>query len=172
MRSYDEVVIVRTHGRTCPGCAGTQHREVGEPESFVWRGRRYRVQAVLDRWVRRRPWWRSAFQAPARGAHGARAADARGVPHLSSVPGAPGSWGEPGASGASEGFEGSEGSVVSEASDVRAVLADLEQDVWRVEAVVYRSEHPSGPARPVGVYDLLDRGGQAPDRWRLIAVAD
>ena len=52
-----------------------------------------------------------------------------------------------------------------------AALSELEQHVWRVEAVVSRSEYPCAGA-PVGVYDLLDRGGQGHDRWRLIAVAD
>lgn len=44
MRGYTDVVEVETKG--------------GVPEAFEWRGRRYRVGAVLERWRESTPWWR------------------------------------------------------------------------------------------------------------------
>jgi hypothetical protein len=44
--------------------------------------------------------------------------------------------------------------------------ADLEQDVWRVEA-------SPGRLHQAGVYDLAREGrGDAPGSWRLLRVAD
>lgn len=52
MRVYDEPIDVVTAG------VGS---EEARPRAFVWRGRRYEVSAILDRWVVRRPWWRAAL---------------------------------------------------------------------------------------------------------------
>lgn len=49
-RRYSESVEVRT-------------RDDG-PESFVWRGRLYRVRSVLGHWRERRAWWREAVTSP------------------------------------------------------------------------------------------------------------
>ncbi len=32
------------------------------PTAFVWRGRRHVVQAVVDQWTQRLPWWRLGAQ--------------------------------------------------------------------------------------------------------------
>lgn len=47
MRGYGEVVDVLTD-------------EEGQPRSFVWRGRRYRVTGLLQTWHEIVPWWREA----------------------------------------------------------------------------------------------------------------
>lgn len=55
-----------------------------------------------------------------------------------------------------------EGSAVGALTEV----TQLEQDVWRVEA-------SAGRRQGSGVYDLVRRGGRAPEhQWRLVRVAD
>lgn len=65
MRRYDEPVRVRTaDDPTLPDPTDTDSvRPAGEPRSFLWHGRVYEVEAVLDRWVLRLPWWRRALAA-------------------------------------------------------------------------------------------------------------
>ncbi|HET7690316.1 MAG TPA: DUF6504 family protein [Nocardioidaceae bacterium] len=46
MRRYDDPVEVR--------------RDAGEPEQFLWRGRLWKVYAVVAHWVETGPWWQSA----------------------------------------------------------------------------------------------------------------
>ena len=58
MRSYDDPVDVR-RGQV-PGTGGDP---VEGPEQFLWRGRLWKVHAVLAQWVETGPWWQS------RGAH-------------------------------------------------------------------------------------------------------
>jgi hypothetical protein len=53
MRRYDDPVEVR-RGRL-PG-DGAQEPEEG-PEQFLWRGRLWKVRAVLAHWVETAPWW-------------------------------------------------------------------------------------------------------------------
>ncbi len=53
-RRRDEPVEVRSGA---PAGEGTGVQGAG-PRSFVWRGRRYTVCAVLDSWQERRAWWR------------------------------------------------------------------------------------------------------------------
>lgn len=192
MRTYDEAVIV--HLRSAPGLGGSGDGAgdsngdpdgpvgVGEPEGFVWRGRSYRVEAVLDRWVRRRPWWRLALD-PVPAQHWAHA-------------------------GAERAAQSADATVMEAATDAattaqaaqaaQAALADLEEDVWRVEATRARvrpvaalrsgggSGEQGGAAEVIsGVYDLVDLGPARPagragrteadgpaGRWRLIGVAD
>lgn len=58
MRLYDDPVEVRR------GETGT----FGEgPDQFLWRGRLWKVRAVLAHWVETAPWWQSATtdEAPA-----------------------------------------------------------------------------------------------------------
>jgi hypothetical protein len=57
MRRYAEPVEMR-------------HRD-GTPDSFVWRGRCYRVCAVLAHWTDQRPWWQGAAAARLLGLTGA-----------------------------------------------------------------------------------------------------
>ena len=50
MRRYDDPVDVR-RGMGEPGVEG--------PEQFLWRGRLWKVRAVLAHWVETGPWWQS-----------------------------------------------------------------------------------------------------------------
>ena len=50
MRRYDDPVEVRKG--VCEGIEG--------PEQFLWRGRLWKVRAVLAHWVETGPWWQSA----------------------------------------------------------------------------------------------------------------
>ena len=50
MRRYDDPVEVRKG--LCGGVEG--------PEQFLWRGRLWKVRAVLAHWVETGPWWQSA----------------------------------------------------------------------------------------------------------------
>ena len=50
MRRYDDPVEVRKG--VCGGVEG--------PEQFLWRGRLWKVRAVLAHWVETGPWWQSA----------------------------------------------------------------------------------------------------------------
>ena len=53
-RRYDEPITVSL------GCG-----PVGpDPQAFTWRGRRYAVSAIHERWAQRRSWWRDCEQAP------------------------------------------------------------------------------------------------------------
>ena len=49
MRRYDDPVEVRKG--VCEGVEG--------PEQFLWRGRLWKVRAVLAHWVETGPWWQS-----------------------------------------------------------------------------------------------------------------
>ncbi len=54
MRRYDDPVEVRKGWVTGPG-----HHGEG-PEQFMWRGRLWKVRAVLAHWVETGPWWQSS----------------------------------------------------------------------------------------------------------------
>ncbi len=54
MRRYDDPVEVRSGWME-----GPVHRGEG-PEQFLWRGRLWKVRAVLAHWVETGPWWQSA----------------------------------------------------------------------------------------------------------------
>ncbi len=56
MRRYDDPVDVR-RGRVAG--AGSGQVLVEGPEQFLWRGRLWKVSAVLAHWVETGPWWRS-----------------------------------------------------------------------------------------------------------------
>ena len=53
MRRYDDPVEVRRGWVSGPGHTGEG------PEQFVWRGRLWKVRAVLAHWVETGPWWQS-----------------------------------------------------------------------------------------------------------------
>lgn len=55
MRLYDDPVEVR-RGQV----AGTGGSPVEGPEQFVWKGRLWKVHAVLAQWVETGPWWQSS----------------------------------------------------------------------------------------------------------------
>jgi Family of unknown function (DUF6504) len=67
MRRYDDLVDVRK-GRV-PGTGGGP---VEGPEQFVWRGRLWKVHAVLAQWVETGPWWQSRGVQAVLGADDAR----------------------------------------------------------------------------------------------------
>ncbi len=54
MRRYDDPVDVRK-GQV-PGAGGAP---VEGPEQFVWKGRLWKVHAVVAQWVETGPWWQS-----------------------------------------------------------------------------------------------------------------
>ena len=53
MRRYDDPVEVRRGWVSGPGHTGEG------PEQFVWRGRLWKVRAVLAHWVETGSWWQS-----------------------------------------------------------------------------------------------------------------
>ena len=53
MRRYDDPVEVRSGW-----VEGPAHRGEG-PEQFLWRGRLWKVRAVLAHWVETGPWWQT-----------------------------------------------------------------------------------------------------------------
>ena len=53
MRRYDDPVEVRKGW-----VEGPAHRGEG-PEQFLWRGRLWKIRAVLAHWVETGPWWQS-----------------------------------------------------------------------------------------------------------------
>jgi hypothetical protein len=64
MRLYDDPVEVR-------------RGETEGPDQFLWRGRLWKVRAVVAHWVETGPWWQAAGRAAgASGASGASGADA------------------------------------------------------------------------------------------------
>ena len=77
MRRYDDPVDVRKGWVT--GVEG--------PEQFLWRGRLWKVRAVLAHWVETAPWWQSSGVRAVIGSDEPAASDA------SDAPGAPGARG-------------------------------------------------------------------------------
>ena len=156
VRRYEEPIEVRARaaersrsGATSVPAAGdtggddraTPSGDTGEqvPTAFLWRGRLYVVRAVLGHWSQRRPWWREAL-------------DPREDTDLPSSPDSPDSRAD--AAGGQRVVGG-----------LRTV-AELEQDVWRVEA-------SPGRLHQAGVYDLAREGrGDSSCSWRLLRVAD
>lgn len=63
VRRYEEPIEVRAPS---PGHEGAPAEEA--PDTFVWRGRLYVVQEVLDHWRERRAWWRDALDRESTGA--------------------------------------------------------------------------------------------------------
>jgi hypothetical protein len=68
MRRYDEPVEVRRG--VVAGAAG----QVEGPEQFLWKGRLWKVCAVVAHWMETGPWWQSQDVAPLLGD------DAEGAP--------------------------------------------------------------------------------------------
>jgi Domain of unknown function (DUF6504) len=149
VRRYEEPIEVRARAGELSPCGASGDRqdavaragEDGEqvPTAFLWRGRLYVVRDVLAHWSQRRPWWREAL-------------DPREDADLS---GEPGHLTDPATGGSGASVVGS-----------LRTAAELEQDVWRVEA-------SPGRLHQAGVYDLArEGGGDAGGRWRLLRVAD
>lgn len=159
VRRYEEPIEVRARaaersrsGATSVPAAGdtgdtggddrtTPSGDTGEqvPTAFLWRGRLYVVRAVLGHWSQRRPWWREAL-------------DPREDTDL------PGSPDRPDSRADAAGGQRVVGGL--------RTVAELEQDVWRVEA-------SPGRLHQAGVYDLAREGrGDSSCSWRLLRVAD
>lgn len=118
------------------GAAPSGDAEEQVPTAFLWRGRLYVVRAVLGHWSQRRPWWREAL-------------DPREDTDLT---------GSPDGRADAAGGQRVVGSL--------RTVAELEQDVWRVEA-------SPGRLHQAGVYDLAREGrGESSCSWRLLRVAD
>ena len=72
MRRYaDPVEVRRGHVE-----AASDHGGIEGPEQFLWRGRLWKVRAVLAHWVETSPWWQSTG---VRAALGDEAAGSEGV---------------------------------------------------------------------------------------------
>lgn len=145
-RRYAEQVEVRVGepmfptGRVAPGVE--EHAQV--PTAFLWRGRLHVVRAVLGCWTQRLPWWRLADWQ-----------QEHDTPDPDPVPPLTGWTERPGA------VPGATATVASAAPAGTAVVDELEQQVWRVEA-------SAGQALGTGVYDL----GRSATRWQLLRVSD
>ena len=140
-RSRSDATSVPAAGDTGGDDRTTPSGDTGEqvPTAFLWRGRLYVVRAVLGHWSQRRPWWREAL-------------DPREDTDLPDSPDSRDSRAD--AAGAQRVVGG-----------LRTV-AELEQDVWRVEA-------SPGRLHQAGVYDLAREGrGDSSCSWRLLRVAD
>jgi len=59
VRRYDDPVEVRRGWVVGPPHRGPADRMEG-PEQFLWRGRLWKVRAVLAHWVETGPWWQAA----------------------------------------------------------------------------------------------------------------
>ena len=100
MRRYDDPVEVRSGW-----VEGPAHRGEG-PEQFLWRGRLWKVRAVLAHWVETGPWWQT--------------------PGVRAVIGSD----DPVATGSGDG--GSAGGSARVGSATAELL--VERELWRVEA--------------------------------------
>ena len=147
MRRYDDPVETRMG--LVSGVEG--------PEQFLWRGRLWKVRAVVAHWVETGPWWQSG---------GARAVIGSDEPHTDQQ-----DSGDHRSSGRAGGRSSGRSSVS------RPPGADLlaERELWRVEA-------GRGPGRPSvdpdgvgpvdggGVFDLAFDWSDG--RWALVGCAD
>ncbi|MDQ1305918.1 MAG: hypothetical protein QG671_1750 [Actinomycetota bacterium] len=130
------------------------------PTSFVWCGRRYRIDSVLTRWVEAGNWWLDLNAALMR-------AERSGQFPIEPVPVAP----EPAVLSEVGGRLVAAGEATAIATTTAAVETDPEliasdREVWRVEAVYQLP----GAARRGGVYDLVhDRETK---KWQLARVWD
>lgn len=136
MRRYDDPVDVR-RGRVS-GAGGA----VEGPEQFLWKGRLWKVSAVVAQWVETGAWWQSS------GVHAVLGAE----PGLETGP----------ATGPAT------GSASGTATDT-AVRTDLsaEREVWRVEAARGRAVRSDEGA---GVFDLVFDWSDG--SWRLSRCLD
>lgn len=127
MRRYDEPVEVRTGPVPVLGLGpvqGASQESVEGPAQFLWRGRLWKVRAVVAHWVETGAWWQSGR---ARAVRGTDVVGAVGATTLAPAPGgAASSWGD--------------------------LLT--EREVWRVEAGRPGALAEAGRAFPGGVFDL------------------
>lgn len=137
MRRYDDPVDVR-RGQV-PGAGGDP---VEGPDQFLWKGRLWKVHAVLAQWVETGPWWQS------RGVHAVLGAEDWTDDRTEDRP----------ADGAGGGaWDG------AARRPVQTVDPGAERDVWRVEA-------GRGPGIGRGVFDLVFDWTDG--SWRLTRCLD
>jgi hypothetical protein len=60
MRRYDDPVDVRRGQVAGPGGSGRTVELLEGPEQFLWKGRLWKVSAVLAHWVEAGAWWQSS----------------------------------------------------------------------------------------------------------------
>ena len=144
MRRYDDPVDVR-RGRVS-GAGGA----VEGPEQFLWKGRLWKVSAVVAQWVETGAWWQSS------GVHAVLGAETD-----SAAGPAAGSAAGPATGPAT-------GPAAGPATDT-AVRTDLsaEREVWRVEAARGRAVRSDEGA---GVFDLVFDWSDG--SWRLSRCLD
>jgi hypothetical protein len=125
MRRYDDPVDVR-RGRVAMAAAGQTVSLVEGPEQFLWKGRLWKVSAVVGHWLETGAWWESS------GVHAVLGAD---------------DW----AAGAPDGPDDVDD--VDARPGPRGLSTDLsaEREVWRVEAARGIASAGAG----VGVFDLV-----------------
>lgn len=136
MRRYDDLVEVRRG--PVAGC-------LDGPEQFLWRGRLWKVRAVVARWVETSPWWQSALV-------GAVVGDVSDDA-LASTDRAPrGGSAEP--------------------KEWRQFGSDLvaEREIWRVEAARPGPRDHVDPLVNDGVFDLSYDAVEG--RWQLLGCQD
>ena len=147
MRRYDDPVETRMG--LVSGMEG--------PEQFLWRGRLWKVRAVLAHWVETGPWWQSGS---------ARAVIGSDEPVIEPVTG-PGE-GPGGLRGADRQQSGAE---TLRSADLLAV-----RELWRVEAgrgavpVSDAATGEVGPDHGAGVFDLAFDWSDG--RWALVGCVD
>jgi hypothetical protein len=142
MRRYADPVEVRQ------GPLETEDHGVEGPQQFLWRGRLWKVRAVLAHWVETGPWWQSA------GARTAVGSDEPAEPVESAE------------------LSGSAGSAApGGAAPQRAFLGDLltERELWRVEAARGRLTQDGEPDGG-GIFDLAFDWAEG--RWTLVGCTD
>ena len=140
VRRYDEPVEVRRGPVAGWPAEG--------PEQFLWRGRLWKVRAVVAHWVETGPWWQHA---------GMRAVIGSDDPPAQAT----GSTGSTGPAGAN-------GTTGTSGTGVLPALEDLlgERELWRVEAG--RGSAGTGPGD--GTFDLAY--DEADGRWQLVGCTD
>lgn len=137
MRNYSEEVEVRVSAAEESTARGP------EPTQFLWRGRLWKVRAVLARWVETPPWW------PNVSASAAGQGETRGKQHL----------GEQDPATVSEvSSQMGASSQLGPGSQLGELVQDRE--CWRVEA---------GDRSNSGVFDLALAGD---GRWQLVGCSD
>ena len=156
MRRYDDPVETRMG--LVSGMEG--------PEQFLWRGRLWKVRAVLAHWVETGPWWQSGSARAVIGSD--ETADGRS----SLTIGADGRR-----ASLTIGADGRRSSLSRPSADLRSTDLLGERELWRVEAGRGAVPVPDGATGEVapdhwagGVFDLAFDWSDG--RWALVGCVD
>jgi len=151
MRRYDDPVEVRTGPvpvqATEHAGTGATGGSVEGPAQFLWRGRLWKVRAVVAHWVETGAWWQSG-----------RARAGRGTDVEATAPDAGGTATATREAGPGAGEEAPWGDLLGE------------REVWRVEAGRPGALAEAGRALPGGVFDLA--WDASTRQWQLVGCAD